>query len=365
MYPLRRNVISSFAIFIAVLILLLPWSANASSYAGCTGEGAVYRFKVGRFIATILSDGDLVMRDNPFDTPLVAVHRSYRNLSLSTLPYRFPQNGILLQKDGENVLVDTGLGSYTGHGTRAGKIVANLAKFGVTPDQVNYVIITHGHFDHVGGLVTGKDESKRTFPNAKIYISEREYRWWMEEAKVIPDPVPDVPDVIPTTSLGTTVRVGAETPVTKTLLREFKRSLIPYPNSSIVLVSGGHIPIEGIMFMSTPGHTPGHMSVIVRSFGESLFIAGDMVIGEASNLVHPEWAMNIEQDESMAIATRFKILDMLSSTRILTLLYHEAFPGLGTVSKLGATTFKWTPTEDSASIVERCRGYQLDNSTIG
>ena len=192
-------------------------------------------------------------------------------------------------------------------------------------------------------------------------MSRREHDWWLKEAKVVKDvflkTVPTSKQTI--AAIKPVARVGAETPVTETLLREFKRSLAPYPTSRIKLVEAEDIPIEGISFKATLGHTPGHFSVIVRSYGDTLFIAGDMVLGEASNLVHPEWAMNIEQDKEEAIATRFKILDLLAATGTRALLYHEAFPGLGYVTKSGSTTFEWTPTEDTKAIVERCRGYQL------
>lgn len=209
-------------------------------------------------------------------------------------------------------------------------------------------------------MVTSDD--KQVFPNADIYISRREHDWWMKEAKVMKEvflkTMPtskhnSVTDINPVT------RVGAETPVTETLLREFKRSLAPYPTSRIKLVEAEEIPIEGISFKATFGHTPGHMSIVVRSYGDTLFIAGDMMLGEASNLCVPTFSMNIEVNKTEAVATRFRILDLLAATRTRSLLFHEAFPGLGYVSKTGSTTFKWTPTEDSKEIVERCRGYQL------
>lgn len=112
-----------------------------SAYEGCTGYGAIHHFKVGLFRGTVLSDGDLVMKDNPFDTPLVAVHRSYRNLSLSTEPYRFAQNIVLLRNGYDVILVDTGLGSYTGHGTRAGMVVKNLGLLGLKPSDVTLILV--------------------------------------------------------------------------------------------------------------------------------------------------------------------------------------------------------------------------------
>ncbi len=81
------------------------------------------------------------MKDNPFDTPLVAVHRSYRNLSLSLKPYRFAQNTVLLRYGRDVILVDTGLGSYTGHGTRAGMVVKNMALIGLKPSDVTMILV--------------------------------------------------------------------------------------------------------------------------------------------------------------------------------------------------------------------------------
>lgn len=129
---------------VAVAVAALCGLAHGGAYSGCTGYRAVHHFKLGFFDAAVLSDGDLVMRDNPFETPLVAVHRSYRNLSMSVAPYRFAQNILMLWRGNTVILVDTGLGSYKGHGEDAGKLLSNMALFGKTPEMVTHVLITHG-----------------------------------------------------------------------------------------------------------------------------------------------------------------------------------------------------------------------------
>ena len=168
---------------VALAVLQLGWGAS-SSPESCTGKGAVYKFDFHDFKVTILSDGDLEINRSPFLVSPNAVERSYRNLSLSTDPFLFPQNVVALQRGSDTVLVDTGTGAFTGLGLRAGHLVGNLLSAGIDPESVTAVLFTHGHVDHVGGLA---DKSgKPVFPNAKLYISKTEYDFWENHADALP-----------------------------------------------------------------------------------------------------------------------------------------------------------------------------------
>lgn len=185
----------------------------------------------------------------------------------------------------EIVLFDTGL--------NAAGMTAALAAAGYTPDQIDTVIITHMHGDHIGGL-TGEDGSE-TFANARYLTAEAEFDAWAAagndgfEAKVRP------------------------------LAEKFS------------FLGDGDSAASGITAMAAFGHTPGHMVYMLDSGGAQLLIFADTANHYVWSLAYPEWEFSFDMDKAMAATSRRRILDMLATDRIPMIGYHMPFPGIGYV----------------------------------
>lgn len=150
-----------------------------------------FTFRFGATRVSVVQDGLLKFPANPFLAPDALVRRSFDFFNPGVDPAFFTQNVALLRRGPHVILVDTGSGpSPTFFGT-AGKLIANLATLGVEPKHVTHVLLTHGHFDHVGGLVDAA--GKAAFPNAKITISRREVEYWSQPLEAIVASTPLLP----------------------------------------------------------------------------------------------------------------------------------------------------------------------------
>ncbi len=138
---------------------------------GCSGKDVVYNFQHGDFKVTVLSDGYLEMAKNPFTAKNATVRKAYEDAQMEAWPFEFPQNVVVLRRGPHVILVDAGSERHN----KTDALVHNLRKAGIPPESVTHILLTHGHSDHVGGLVDGE---KAVYPNAKVYISIDEFHYW-------------------------------------------------------------------------------------------------------------------------------------------------------------------------------------------
>lgn len=195
----------------------------------------------------------------------------------------------------ELVLFDTGLSA---EGTTAA-----LAQAGYTPDQVDVVIITHMHGDHIGGLMNG---DAPTYPNARYFTGAVEFDAWD--------------------------KAGNDT---------FEARMRPVAEQTTFLDDGGS-PAGGITAVAAFGHTPGHMAYMLESGGKQLLIGADFANHYIWSLAHPDWEVKFDRDKAAAAATRKKILGMLAADKVPMIGYHMPFPGLGYVEAHGGA-FAYVP----------------------
>jgi glyoxylase-like metal-dependent hydrolase (beta-lactamase superfamily II) len=195
----------------------------------------------------------------------------------------------------ELVLFDTGLNPDA--------ITGALAAAGYTPDQVDVVVITHMHGDHIGGLM---GEGGETFPNARYVTASTEYDHW--------------------------AAAGNE---------GFDGKMRPLAEKTKMIGDGASVS-SGITAMSAPGHTPGHTAYMVESGGKSLVIAADFANHYVWSLGYPDWEVKFDMDKAQAAATRRKVLDMLAADKIPFIGYHMPFPAVGYVETRG-DGFQYVP----------------------
>ncbi len=257
------------------------------------------RFTLGGFEVTTLLAGT-TPRDNPQGifglnvTPEEFAEVSAANF-LSTEVSQFFFTPVMVNTGSELILFDTGL--------NPSGITAALADAGYGPDQVDTVVLTHMHGDHVGGL---SGEMGATFPNARYVTGRTEFDYW--------------------------AGAGNE---------GFDSKVRPLADAMSFLEPDQEVT-SGITAVQAFGHTPGHMGFHVESEGARLMLFADLANHPVWSLAHPDWEVRFDNDKDMAAASRSRVLDMLATDRIPAIGYHMPFPGIGYVDRRG-DGFAWVP----------------------
>ncbi|CCE10432.1 Methyl parathion hydrolase [Bradyrhizobium sp. STM 3843] len=296
-------------------------SASAAAPFAKVAAPGFFRAMLGRFEITALYDGaqavDLVkLLDEPPTNTEVALKSEFLENPVPT-----SVNAFLINTGSRLVLVDTGGAGF--FGGRLGKLQSNLRAAGYEPDQIDDVLLTHMHRDHIGGLVLN---GARAFPNAMIHADRRESDYWLSKDNL--DKAPD----------------GA-----KARFQGVVASLTPY------IDAGRYQPFEtdseiipGIRSIRSYGHTAGHTAYAVESEGQLLWLTGDEIVAAAVQLANPEVATAFDTDGAAAAATREHMLENAAKQRALIGAAHLPFPGLGHIGTRGAE-WQWVPLDYSAA----------------
>lgn len=207
-------------------------------------------------------------------------------LPVDTLQFFFTPT--IVNTGSELVLFDTGL--------NPGAILGAVEAAGYQADQVDKVVITHMHGDHIGGL---SGDAGETFANAAIYTGAAEFDYW----------------------------AGAGN-------QGFDGKMKPLAEKTTMLADGGTVA-SGITAMAAAGHTPGHMTYMLDSGGSQLMIGADFTNHYVWSLAYPDWEMRFDMDKPAAAKTRRRLLDMLAADKVPFIGYHMPFPALGYVETRG------------------------------
>lgn len=310
---------------LALASLNLVALANTAAYAGAPMLKApapgYYRTMIGAFEVTAISDGtvDLPVNQLLTNTTPQAVDAALAS-NLETSPIETSDNAYLINTGDKLILVDTGAGAL--FGPTLGKLLSNIEASGYRADQIDDILVTHMHPDHVGGLATG---DAAAFPNAKIHVAKADADYWLSEANL---------DAAPEDQKG--FFQGA--------IASFK----PYVEAKQVETFNGPTQfLPGLSAVALPGHTADHTGYLVQSEGQSLLLWGDVVHVAAIQFAHPEITIQFDSDDVEAASERAKLFAEVTDRGYLIGGAHLPFPGLGHVRKQGES-YDWVPVNYSA-----------------
>jgi glyoxylase-like metal-dependent hydrolase (beta-lactamase superfamily II) len=315
----RRNVLAKgAAAFAAAPLITSSFGTFAQASAPTLGswQPKFFRFKLGAFELTTISDSEAFI-DGPYpiigkNAPEADVQKLMRENLLPERSYQPGFSPTLVNTGKYLVLFDTGNGA-NGFVPRpkGGWLADQLEPSGFKREQIDVVVLSHGHPDHVGGLI---DNGAPLFPNARYVIAGTEYDFWAPEGK----------------HSGELEKLAAVFRANTTLIADKFTFLKP-----------GADVVPGIRALEAHGHTPGHLAFIIESEGEQILFWGDCAHHQVASLARPDWHCVFDIDKEMGAATRKRIFDLAATDRLPVIGYHMPFPSIGYVERLGTAGYRW------------------------
>lgn len=285
-------------------------------------QPTVYRVKLGGFeIATILDSKAIRQPLYPAygaNASADEVHAVALANNIDAERYEHPNIPTLINTGKELVLFDTGNGAlpleYEALKTRMppGHLAQRLALLGHTPDDIDVVVLTHGHPDHIGGLVEG---GKPVYRNARYVFGAAEYDFWQKNEGV------------------REARVFNQ--------KLFMTICAPLAERATFIKPGDAV-VGGIHAVDAAGHSPGLMAFHIESGGRRFMVTADTVTQYVMAVQRPDWHFEMDDDKDKAVATRKRILDMLATERLFFASFHMPFPGIGWIDRT-SDGYRWVP----------------------
>jgi glyoxylase-like metal-dependent hydrolase (beta-lactamase superfamily II) len=312
----RRTILTASAVAGAAAAFPFTPAAAKAPLGGKAGPG-FHRFKVGSFEVIALHDGVVQFPmpkgfvKNASDEEVAKAYGE-QGLPMDKLTITF--TALAVNTGDRVVLIDTGFGNNGGPTT--GTVAANLAAAGIEAKDVDTVLISHFHGDHIGGI-RAKDGTA-VFPNAEIVVPEAEWAFWTDEARRN-----SAPEAMKG-SFAAVERVFG--PIAKDVRR----------------IAWGKEAVPGITAMQADGHTPGHTAFVIGTGADRMVYVADITNHPGVFARRPDWQIMFDMDPQQAIATRKKLLDMAAAEKVRLSFYHGPFPSTGFILREGAG-YSFTP----------------------
>jgi len=304
----RRSLISGAATAATAAMISTPGTAAAP--AAGKQAAAFYRFRIGSYELTAVHDG---VWNRAIDEKFVRnagwteVQKAMSDAFMEPGKLQISFTALVVNTGSKLIAIDTATGGQLTE--TAGMYGANLAAAGIDPKQIDTILISHFHPDHINGI--RDKEGALVFPNAEIHVPAPEWDYWMDDGNLGKQP-------------------EAARPGWLNVRRVFKGI-----EDQVNKFEPGKDMAPGIMSVFTPGHTPGHTSYIVASGNQSIMALGDITNNPWLFVRNPDWQAVIDTDGAMAAETRHKVLDRVAADRTMVQGYHFPFPASGHIVKAG------------------------------
>lgn len=295
--------------------LTLP--AHAAAPVVKTQAPGWFRMTLGQFEVTALNDGTIDLPvDQLLKQPAAATKQAVEG-RFQHLPTETSVNAFLVNTGSRLVLVDTGAGSL--FGPTVGGLVNNLKAAGYQPEQVDDIVITHMHGDHIGGLTAN---GQAVFPKAVVHADQHDIDYWLSAAEMDKAPA-DKKDFF------------------KGAMAVFE----PYQKAGrLQPIKGDGEIVPGLRSMAAYGHTPGHTVYVAESQGHRLVMIGDLIHVAAVQMPHPEVTITFDSDPNAARSSRAKVFAQAAREGDWVAAAHLSFPGVGHLKAAGKG-WQWVPVD--------------------
>lgn len=259
----------------------------------------VFSHKAGAYEVILLSEG----QQNGSASILVGATPEMEEATIPEGTFPNATNAFLIRTpDRRTILIDTGYGR---------ELFDNLAQAGVTPEQIDIVLLTHMHGDHIGGMLR---EGRRAFPNAEVYLPRLEYDYWTSDTEM---------NRLPEERRGSFANARRVIEAYQNRLHLFLPGKSPEQAAPLV---------PGVRSIIAYGHTPGHTAYLIGTDAAPLLVWGDLTHAMAVQMPYPQVAVTYDTDPERAVASRKELLEYVDRNNIPVAGMHIAFPGMGRVS---------------------------------
>jgi glyoxylase-like metal-dependent hydrolase (beta-lactamase superfamily II) len=265
---------------------------------------------LGNFEIVALQDGSIEMDAALFkngDPDILKKYMPEGKLAASV-------NAYLVKTKTANILIDAGSGNSK---LFKGNLLEKMDKAGIGPEDIDMVLITHAHFDHVAGLTRNGGAA---FPKAKILFAEEEMATFTDTAL-------------------------QKLPADISVYYEPANRVLKIYKGRVKAFKVGATITEGIASVDLSGHTPGQVGYLLESGGEKLLVVADLIHVAAVQFPHPEYSLVYDADVKQAVERRRQVLNRVATEKWLIAGMHIPFPGIGSVVKNG-TGFDFVPIKE-------------------
>ena len=261
--------------------------------------------QIGEFSITAISDGYLsASLDLLSNIDVMDASRLQQDAGVSD-PSSIHINCYLVRGRGRTILIDAGAGGFKNWG---GKLKAHLALAGVHPSDIDTILLTHAHPDHVGGLLDASGEA--AFPEAQLVVHQHEVAFWEDDGNLS----------------RASERARGNFLFARKVFEKYREKMRLFTENEV---------LPGIRAMPLPGHTAGHSGYRIESGGRSLLIWGDIVHFPQIQIAHPEVSIAFDQNPLLSAETRSTLLDVVSSDNILIAGMHLGELGFARIQRKG------------------------------
>jgi glyoxylase-like metal-dependent hydrolase (beta-lactamase superfamily II) len=269
----------------------------------------VYHRRVGDIVITTLCDGYIDVPPESLSNPTGIPTAELLQKGFQNERPRITVNTFLIRSGGRTAIIETGTGKALG--PTLGWLPGNLERAGISPDEIDTVMLTHMHPDHSNGLLD--DDGKPFFRNATVRMHENEAAHWQSDERM--------------------AQAKDRQVYYFTSARQSLTPCLP----QLETFAGETEVFPGVTTFPIPGHTPGHTAYRISSGGEQVMIWGDIVHVPEVQIPNPDVGIAFDTDTQAAIATRKRILDMVATDRLMVGGMHIGFPGFAHVVRSGGT----------------------------